>query len=263
MFRVMNTGMLRVMSLLLAALGVFAGQCARCESPDQDFRVENRVYSGDSTTPASQSCTIFYQGAVYDFLEKPAETVIFDKTAARFFILDDGRRVRTELSTARLDSFAQQLHDRALKGSDALMRFFAEPAFDQRFDATRRELILCSDLVTYKVIAVSAENAALAAQYREFSDWYARLNAMLVPGSRPPFARLKLNEALAEREAVARKVTLTITTVKNGKRQTASMRSEHLLSPALLPADMERIERARQAVTAYKLVTFDKYRQGN
>ena len=83
----------------------------------------------------------------------------------------------------------------------------------------------------------------------------------LIPGSRPPFARLKLNEALAQREAVAREVTLTITVVKDGKTQPATVRSEHLLSLTLAPADMERIDRARKAMTAYKPVSFDKYRQ--
>ncbi len=263
MFRVMNTGFLRVLFLLLAGLSIYAGPSMCGALFAQDFRVDNRVYQGDNKEPVSQSCTVFYQGTVCDFLEKPAETIIFDKTAGRFFILDDARRIRTELSTTQLASFTQRLHDRARKGPDPLMRFFAEPVFEERFDPARRELILSSDLVTYKAIVISAENAALAAQYREFSDWYARLNAMLISGSRPPFARLKLNEALALREALAREVTLTITTTKDGKRQTAAIHSEHLLSLALTPADMERIQRARQAMTTYKLVSFDRYRQSN
>jgi hypothetical protein len=140
------------------------------------------------------------------------------------------------------------------------MQFLAEPSFEERYDPSRRELILFSDLVNYRAIVTSADNA-VASQYREFSDWYARLNAILISGARPPFARLKLNEALARREAVAREVTLTITVVKYGKTQPATVRSEHILSLTLTPADTERIDLARKSMTAYKPVSFDHYRQ--
>ena len=115
--------------------------------------------------------------------------------------------------------------------------------------------------MNYRAIVTTAENAAMAAQYREFSDWYARLNAILIPGSRPPFARLKLNEALGRREAIAREVILTISVIKDGNRRPSTIRSEHNLSFSIAPADVERIERARQAMTSYKLVPFDKFRQ--
>ena len=244
----------RICFFLFTATGICAVTSAA------DFRVENRVYSGGNKQPTSLSCSVFHQATVYDFLQNPAETTVFDKTAGRFVILDDTRRVRTELSTKDLEGFTQKMKDRAVKGQDPLMQFLAEPVFEERYDPARRELILSSDLVNYKAIVTSADNSVVS-QYREFSDWYARLNAILIPGSRPPFARLKLNEALARHEAVAREVTLTITTVKDGKNQPATVRSEHLLSLALTPADMERIERARKSMTGYKLVSFDQYRQ--
>jgi hypothetical protein len=226
-----------------------------------DFRVDNRVYSGDSKDPVSLSCTIFHQAVVYDFMQNPAETIIFDKASGRIVILDDTRQIRTQLSTSELDDFTRKLKDRAVKRQDSLMQFLAEPIFEERYDSARRELILFSDLVNYRAITASAENAAVAAQYREFSDWSARLNAYLIPGARPPFARMKLNEALAKREAIAREVTLTITVLQDGKRQPATVRSEHLLSATLAPTDMQRIEHARKSMTSYKLVSFDKYRQ--
>lgn len=244
---------IQIWFFFIAGLGILAVSYAG------EFRIENRVYSGDSKEPASQSCTIFHQAVVYDFLQNPAETIVFDKTAARFIILDDARRVRTELSTDELEGFTRQLKNRAGKRQDPLMKFLAEPVFDERFDPTRRELSLLSDLVNYRVTITSAENASVAAQYREFSDWYARLNAILIPGSRPPFARLQLNEALARREAIAREVTLTITAIKEGKRQPATVRSDHHLSLTLTPADMQRIEQARKSMTGYKPVPFDKY----
>jgi hypothetical protein len=251
----MRANLFRISFFLLAGLGV----CTVSQAAD--FRVDNRVYSGESKEPVSRSCTVFHQAAVYDFLQNPAETIIFDKGSGRFVILDDTRQIRTELSTNKLDDFTQKLKVLAVKGQDPLMQFLAEPIFEERYDPSRSELILSSDLVNYRVITSPAENAAVASQYREFSDWYARLNAILIPGSRPPFARMKLNEALARREDIAREVTLTITVTQDGKRRPATVRSEHLLGITLAPADMERIEHARKSMTSYKLVSFDKYRQ--
>jgi hypothetical protein len=235
------------------------GMCDICMAAD--FRLENRVYSGENKQPVSHSFTVFHESAVYDFLESPAETVIFDKAAGRFVVLDNSRQTRTELTTAELDDYTSKKRERAKKQQDPLMRFFAEPVFDVRFEPKRRELLLQSDLVNYKVIVVSAENAAVAAQYNEFSDWYARLNSMLIPGARPPFARLELNKALADRATIAREVTLTITTMREGKRLPSTVRSDHILGLALMPEDMGRIEHARQSMTKYKLVSIDKYLQ--
>ena len=182
-----------------------------------DFRIENRIFSGDAKEPISRSETIFQQSIVYDFLHDPTETIVFDKTAGRFVILDEAKQTRYELTTTALDSFMLQLKERALKQPDALIRFLADPAFDERYDATRRFLTLAGDAVNYRAMITSADNAIISAQYREFSDWYARLNAILVPGARPPFARLKLNEAIARHAAIPREVILSITTVQGGK----------------------------------------------
>jgi hypothetical protein len=241
-------------------LSLFIGTSVCGISLAAEFRIENRVYSGDEKQPISRSSTIFHQAVVYDFLENPSETVIFDKAAGRFAILDNARRIRTELSTGELDDFTRKMKDRAEKWQDPLARFFAEPAFQERFDSKRRELLLQSELVSYKVVVLSAGNAAVAAEYREFSDWSARLNAMLVPGARPPFARLILNEALASHDVLAKEVILTVTAVKNGKRQPVIVRSEHDLSLDITPADLERIEYADQSMTKFRLVSFDKYR---
>jgi hypothetical protein len=225
-----------------------------------DFRVENRVYSGAKKEPDSQSTTIFRDAFVYDFLQRPAETIVFDKSGGRFVILDDAKQVRTEIGTKELENFTQKLKERASREQDPLARFLAEPVFEERYDASRRELILFSDVVNYRAVTTAVDNS-VASQYREFSDWYARLNSILIPGSRPPFARFKLNEALAKRESIAREVTLTITVVKDGKSQASSVRSEHVLGLTLSPADMELVERAKKSMAGYKPVSLDKYRQ--
>ena len=61
-------------------------------------------------------------------------------------------RFAPSLGTKELEDFTQKLKDRAVKGQDPLMQFLAEPSFEERYDPSRRELILFSDLVNYKAV---------------------------------------------------------------------------------------------------------------
>ena len=56
--------------------------------------------------------------------------------------------------------------------------------------------------MTYQLLLRKATNRAIWQQYCDFSDWYARLNTLLNPGSKLPFARLAVNAALARHEAI-------------------------------------------------------------
>jgi hypothetical protein len=225
----------------------------------EDFRVENRVFPGDGKEPTSQSYTVFNEGIVYDFLHNPAETIILEK--GKFCILDDMHKVRTEITTAELDGYMRQLKEILNKSNDPLIKFLADPIFNEQYSTTTQELKLESNLVTYKVAIVSAKSPATAVQYREFTDLSAKLNSILIRGARPPFARLHLNELIAQHGAIPREVTLTINTVEKDIPHTATVRSEHQFSITLTNADMDRIKRARQAMNSYKSVTFEKYRQ--
>jgi hypothetical protein len=70
-------------------------------------------------------------------------------------------------------------------------------------------LTLTSPHITYRLETVPARTAETVQQYREFSDWYARFNAMFNLGSTPPFPRLAVNKELARRGLVPTEVTLT------------------------------------------------------
>ncbi|MGW8255848.1 MAG: hypothetical protein ACWGMZ_00025 [Thermoguttaceae bacterium] len=230
-------------------------------APGADFRVENLVFSGDQKKPSSRSLTLFHQGFVYDFLQDPPETTVLDKSAARFVILDNARHVRTEATLAFVDSYVQKMKKRAAGLNDRLINFFAEPVFLESFNSAEKELRLKSPLVKYRVIVTMPETRDIAAEYREFSDQSARLNAILVPGSRPPFARLKLNDALARYNAIPLKVVLTIASEKDPHHTTYEIRSEHRLSLQLSPADLRRIESAEKAMGKFKLIGFERYCQ--
>ncbi len=227
----------------------------------EDFRVENLVFSGNDKEPAGRSTTIFHNGMVFDYLEDPAEVIVLEPSAGRFVLLDLSRRIRAELSTKHLAAFTQRLRQSADAHNDPFLRFMAAPKFDEHLDRQSGELTLSSEWMTYRLLTVEAGSRAIADQYREFSDWYARLNTMLHPGSKPPFARLLVNDALARREATPREVHLTFMPKKTFPPKRITIRSEHKLSRHVPKADLDRMAQTREFMRIFQPVGFGQYRK--
>jgi hypothetical protein len=122
-------------------------------------------------------------------------------------------------------------------------------------------LTLSSPEITYRLTLTPEPSKSVVEQYHDFCDWYARLNTLLVPGSRPPFGRLVVNAALAKRQATASEVLLTIRVGKGPSRSETTIRSEHRLVRPLEPADLERVARTRDRMGRFKPVSFDQYRK--
>ena len=89
----------------------------------------------------------------------------------------------------------------AAKSKDPLVKLLAEPKFQERSDEAADELTLNSPWVSYRLTLAHEASPSVVEQYHEFCDWYARLNALLTPGSLPPFGRLVVDAALAKRQA--------------------------------------------------------------
>jgi len=251
---------------LVCALGCLIGgfatsQAPRAAGPESDFRVENRVYQGGKKEPLSRSTTIFHRGAVYDYLAEPAEVIVFDAQAARFVLLDMARRIRCELTTRQVETFVEQLQETAAKQDDPFVRFLAAPELTEHYDASTGELRLSSPWISYRVLTMEVDDPTIVKRYREFADWYARLNTVLSPGSRPPSARLALNAALARRNLVPKEVHLTMTPKRGFPPRRVHLNSEHDLVASLAAGDLDRIAQTREFMQIFKLVGFYDYRR--
>jgi hypothetical protein len=244
--------------LVLGLLCVLAGGMPASALGD-DFRVDNRVYANGQTKPESRSTTIFSGGIVYDYLEEPAEVIVFEKAAGRFVLLSVGRQVRAELTTDEVSAFNARLKQRATSHSDPLIAFLGDPKFVEQFDPPAGRLTLNSPVMTYEVLLVSAGGPSVAEQYREFSDGYAQLNTVLNPGSRPPFARLALDEAMARRQSLAREVKLTVRQQQPAGIRRTTVRSEHDLVLKLGADDLKRVAKTRDQMRTFKPVKFEEY----
>ena len=249
--------------LLLAAGLSAAGQAGLAVA--EDFRVDNATYASGQNVPSSQSSTIFRDGIVYDILKDPDETVVFDKskTPPRFVLLKPSQRMRAELTTDEITTVVGRMQPLAAMNENPVVRFLAEPKFQEQFNESAGELTLSSPLLSYRLLLAREPNRNVVQQYHEFCDWCARLDALLSPRVGPPFGRLVVNAAIAKRQAIASEVFLTVATGKAADQQRVTIRSQHHVTSPLNAADLERVEQSRKAMGNLKLVSFDEYRKAS
>jgi len=245
-----------------AAFVVVAGMLT-CLGPGvgggEEFRVESKVFVGTDKEPRTQSTTIFHQGIIYDYLQKPAEITVFDPSRGLFILLDPGRRVRSELTAQEVLGLTENLRQWAGTQTDGFLKFLGSPKFDEQFDERKGELLFESPWLSYRVTAVDAESDAIAQQYREFCDWFARLNTRLNPGYKLALARLVINEALYHRRQVPQEVTLTVQPKRGLTLQKAVMRSQHQFVRRLVESDRDRVAQTGQFMAIFQPVEFDEY----
>ncbi len=245
--------------LIAAALLVCTSIAVAAPASAADFRVTNAVFVEGETGPQSQSVTIFHAGLVYDFLADPAEIIVFDKPHGQFVLLDVGRRVQSGVSTDEVQAFVDRAK-RLLAGSKnpPQIIWLADPKFDETFDSQSSELTLRGESMTYQAQLLPT-GPDVAAQYREFSDWYAQFNYVLNPHSRPPFPRKVLNAALDRNHGIAKEVRLSTNSAKSPSP--TEVTSRHELAGQLEASDKKRIAEARADMQSFQHVSRKEYVQ--
>lgn len=242
--------------LLFAALAAGAVSApARAE----DFRVETDVFVGNQKKPVAQSLTLFASGLIYDFpLAGSEEVTVFDPVRGRFVLLDPPRKVKTTLAGQDILQFTAALKAHAQEAKGAVA-FAAQPQFERSVDEQTGWLTLSSSILTYRAKGQLPKHASIVETYRQFADWYARLNATR-PGGLPPFARMELNQALAGRGWVPEEVELTVASTTPVVGKNLVLRSRHHFNWLLSSTDRQRIEDAGTQLVTFQAVSFQDYR---
>ncbi len=239
---------------LLVWIGVL-GQPARL--PAQEFRIENKVFVDGDEVADIESTTIFLDGVVYDFLQQPREVIIFDSSHGRFVLLDLQRRLKAEVSTAQVTAFTEWIKQWAAARDDGLLRFLADPKLEKKQEG--EYWVFSSSWITYRIKPQQPSDTRIAPLYRNFASWYCRLNTMLNPGARPPFARMIIDEALAAEGLIPQEVELSIREGKGWWPKRTTIRSRHRLVPHLVQSDRDRIRQADQFIGMFLPVEFYEY----
>ncbi|MEM9351818.1 MAG: hypothetical protein AAGA92_02305 [Planctomycetota bacterium] len=216
----------------------------------QELRIETEVFLGDSAKALAHTVTLFQSGTVYHFADKPETVSVFRRPVGerpgRFILLNPEAGKRTEVTTDKIDGLITKLNAWSEEQSDPLLQFACNPEFEESFDKKTRVLTLKSELWEYRVATIDAEGPTALARYREFADWYSRLNTMLY-STLPPGPRLALNAAMEERGVLPVEIRRKV------QSEAQAVRAVHQLSWRLSRPDRTLLEEARQ-----HLATFDK-----
>ncbi|MCE9606200.1 MAG: hypothetical protein K8U03_14990 [Planctomycetia bacterium] len=224
------------------------------EAAAQEFRIESRVFDGKQLVGGS---TTVFAAKTYDFLTDPPEAVVFDAATTRFTLLDDRRKVRCELAMEQVTDFCERLRERSKLSDSSYVKFLATPDFEEQFDAEKRELVLNSAFMVYRAKTVAARDTESLRRYQDFTYRQAQLNTVLNPGSQPPYARLKLHAALADRQVMAEEVTMRRASVVPNFGKT--LRAEHKIAWTLDDADRRRAAEADEHATTYAPLPIAEY----
>lgn len=224
----------------------------------QDFRVEADVFLDEKDESILETLTLFKGDFVYDFfLKGPEEVTIYDAKRSRIVLLDNAHRVQTTLTTEQLLQLSQAMQTVGQeKGNKPLF----EPQFTTDYDDTQRVLKLTSEWLTYQAKCAQPKVPNAAERFRQFADWYARLNAVR-PGNLPPFGRLELNSALAQRGLIPAEIERTVVLDRPITNKTLHARSQHLFVWTLSGTDQKRIEKAGQDLASFESVSLSQYWQ--
>jgi hypothetical protein len=237
---------------------VFAAACCR-PAAAQEFRIETEVFVGDAEEPTSRTTTLFESSAVYEFVDNPDQTIIYRAGAEGepgvFILLDPATQRRTEIEVVRVERLMEKLSGWAAEQDDELLKFSANPKFRESYDEATGSLTLSNPEWTYRVATYKPQPLVPAAldRYRQFTDRYAQLTAML-HASPPPGPRLALNAALANHAVVPTEIQRTI-----GGDEDNVVRALHTFNWRLSREDRARLDAAQQQLANFQKVENDAF----
>ncbi len=242
--------------VLLCGWGCLASQVPTSVSAEE-FRIETEIFVDDAKEASGETLTIFSEGIVYDFVRKGNEEItVFDQARDRFVMLDTKRRVKTVLTLDDLLNYVAQLRA-SLNDEDRSFLLGDEMKVEVGEDGW---LTLSNGSVTYRVEGEEPKAKEAVANFRQFADWYARLNS-LRPGNSPPFARMQVNSELAARGLIPKTIERTITQRRGLQEKKQVIRSQHIPNWRLSQTDRSHIDRAGRCLADYTDVSLREYLQ--
>lgn len=230
-------------------------------SPISTFKVENHVFSGEGQL-LSQSVTLVLHTKAYDFLDEPPQIVVLDFAGRRFTVLSPIRGEQTDVNFQTALLFLERLQNRAGQQRDPSARFAADPQFEMAYHEATATYSFSSPWMSYRIHTTTAVDPGVCRKFWEVSSWLCRVNTLLVPGSRPPFPRLAVNQNLADKGVFPVEIEY-----QSGPRnflewlpgRRVALRSTHRLVLELQPADQQRVEEVERHLRTFRRVSLTDY----
>lgn len=245
----------------ISALGIFllatgwVLQPSLVASSPTDFRVETDVTTAEQAAPIYQSVTIFSSGVAYDYsLGEPHRIVVIAPGENRVVFLDSKRGVKTEIHLDNLTSFLEEARKEL---ANSKMAAALEDANLVHVDPGTGVIMVGQNFFRYQAIPQKLSDPSIAKLFAQFADVSACINAWRSPDRSPPsFARMKLNQALADQSWIPQEIVRT--TVSSSGHQSV-LKSRVHASWQLSDDDKRLVENFRTMVESYWKVEVKDY----
>ena len=252
-------------SLLLAMVCLIVAPAERALGQidrELEFKIETKMFTGNSKDPVVTNKTIFSEGLIFDFpvaagSNAPEEVLVYDSNLKIISLLDLKRQMQLKLLDVQLkkltDSVRQQM------ATDDRSRAMIEQTFEEKLDADKGSFeLIGSQNMTYRLQGKTPESPKLLSAYFEFLDVFT-LVQITDPKKLPPFARLRLNESIRRIGWIPDRVEVSV-----GKSDffpsSFKARTEHKLSMEVTDRDRTEVALAKTNWRALTEVTLAKYR---
>ena len=218
------------------------------------FRVDTDVYEEGKgkKEPINQTLTLFSNGVYYDLaIDQSRAVTVIDPLGGRIIMLDPQRQLKTTFDTAKLLAYASELKQTAA-GNKEVAKLVT--AASQVTELEPNKLRVGDDVLAYEATMQTPKDASMAAQYADFADWSARLNAILPPNF-PPFVRMELNRQIAMRQ----KLPEAIYRIAKHNKQTVVYRSQLMAIGLLSTGDVNKVQMVGEMLHQCKEVGKDEF----
>lgn len=228
-----------------------------------DFRVNNKVMKENQEVIAHGK-TLFCEGMIFDFLESIDEVAVFEPQKSTFCILDLKTRKKLIVSAQDIDSNFENLRQWGLTHSNDRVKAFFNPEFKINYRKKEKQYDFVSDVLTYRVSPMRAEDTNILGQYRYFARWSCKLNLLTTgPGARTLFARMKVNDAIFNAGSLIERLELTITpqSTRGITPRQIVLYSEYQYLPRLVASDLAAVQQIKEFMEIFPEMTLDEYQQ--
>ncbi|MEM9588890.1 MAG: hypothetical protein AAGA03_16535 [Planctomycetota bacterium] len=194
------------------------------------FAIESAVFHNQLGQPYRHSI-VFYENKAYDLPADPLATrVAVDFANEQVIVIEPEQKTKSIVTFAEL--METTMRTKAAVSQRKHAERFGLDAKVQRDDTTGRYRVELKN-ATYAATSLGGDHESRAKRYGAFADLAAQLNLIRGLGA-PPFARMRLNQAMAGDGKLPGEVTRT-TAIDQ-------VRSTHQLRSGVLPSDLRQIE---------------------
>ena len=227
-----------------------------------EFKIDTKMFLGDSKESSFKNKTIFSEGLIFDFplaagSTSPDEILVYDSNLKTISLLDLKRQIQLKLMDVQLKKMVAGV--RQQMASEDRTRVMLEQNFEEKIEMDHNSLTLIGDQkMTYRLHGEAPKSPKVLSAYFEFLDAFTQVQ-ITDPKKLPPFARFRLNESIRRVGWIPDRVDISV-----GKSdffpESFKAHTVHKLTMEITDRDRSEIALARKNWAALPEVSLGEYR---